>query len=155
MKFYIRQKIFALFDEFEVYSEDGNVAYKIKNHGILSHEFAVFNVRENKTFNITESIFRLFNQFKITTPDITLDICTQKFHMFKYVLEYEWLGWTLKSSMPAYSYNCYDRSNNLIFTVKQKIFSFTDYYEIDIINTNKIDMAIIMMICMDALECNR
>ena len=65
MKLILKQKMFSLLDSFDVYSEDGSIAYKVKGELALAHKLKIYSPEGNELGEVSQKIISITPTFEL------------------------------------------------------------------------------------------
>lgn len=69
MKLLLKQRFFSWFDSYDVYYEDGSVAFKVKGEPAWGHLLRIFDALGSYLATVKEKIFTFMPQFEIFYGD--------------------------------------------------------------------------------------
>ena len=69
MKLLLKQRFFSWFDSYDVYYEDGSVAFKVKGEPAWGHLLRIFDAPGSYLATVKEKIFTFMPQFEIFYGD--------------------------------------------------------------------------------------
>lgn len=155
MRLLIKQRVFAWGDTYDIYDEAGNVKYVVKAEIFaLGHQLHVYDAMGNKVGRINQKLLTLLPQFEITVGGRMLGTIKKQFTFFvpKYDIDYN--GWHAEGDMLGWNYEVYCGPRTVMQVSKQWL-SWGDTYTIDIVDTRDELEAIMLVIAIDAANCDK
>lgn len=150
MKLYIQQRVFAIGDKFEIYSEAGNVAFYVEGFNFLGHQRTVYDANDNEVGYIQQKLMRLTPSFEVYLSGRgLLGQVSKKITLFFNDYNVDYNDWYISGDLFGWNYEIAD-NNRSIASISKKIVSFGDCYEIDIPNAGDVEEVIMLVLAIDA-----
>lgn len=155
MQLLIKQRVFSWSDTYDVYDENGNPKYFVKNEVFsLLHKIHVQDMQGNEVGIIKE-------QFKFFVPRFEIEIggrfcgsIEKRFTLFRPKYDLDYNGWRCEGDFLAWNYDVYEGCSSVVHISKQ-LFQWGDTYAIDILNPQDEIMALMLVIAIDAANCSQ
>ena len=151
MKLYVNEKLFSLHNKFYVKDENDLDVYEISSKIIsIGDKTTISDMSGNSIAYIEQEILHIMPHYNIYINNEFVFKISKKFQLFKndYLLSN---GYRVEGNFFALDFTIYDDANNQIGSIKRKLISIGDKYEIDIDDVSKkeIILSIIVAITND------
>lgn len=151
MKFYIKQKMFSLRQNFYVTDENGTDVFQVKGELMslrgIKH---VLDMEGNELATISRELMKLFPTFNVEIGGEHAFTLRQRFSWFKTNLDVDGLGWTIQGNYFDHEYQIDDGSKAIGF-ISKKYFALSDSFEIEVLNPENVLYVITMVLAVDAI----
>ena len=155
MKLILKQKMFSLLDSFDVYSEDGSIAYKVKGELALAHKLKIYSPEGNELGEVSQKIISITPTFELYEKGKKIGSIKKKLlKLFGSAYSIESLGWTAKGNFTERNYSIHDSNGNLVATIKKQLLNLTDTYVLDVANPQNALHVLMFVIAIDAEKCS-
>ena len=156
MKLLFRQKMFSLLDAFDVYGEDGNIAYKVKSELAIGHKMKIFSPQGDELGEVRQKVISVTPTFELYERGKKIGGIKKKlFKLFGSEYSIDSLGWTAKGNFTEWNYSINDSNGNLVATIGKQLLNLTDTYVLDIVNPQQALHVLMFVIAIDAEKCSR
>lgn len=153
MRLLIKQRVFSWTDSYDIYDEYGNVRYFVKAELIsLGHQLHVYDACHNEIGTIRQKLFCLLPEFEIETDGIVRGRIQKKFSFFNPRYEVDFNGWRVEGNFMGWDYDVYSGCSAIIH-ISKELFRWGDTYVIDIVNPVDEVMGMMLVIAIDAANC--
>ena len=151
MKLYVNEKLFSIHNKFYIKDENNLDVYEISSKIIsIGDKTTITDMQGNKVAYIEQELFHIMPNYNVYINNQFVFKIIKKFKMFKndYVLSN---GYRVEGNFMMLNFVVYDENNIQIGSIKKKLFSIGDKYEIDINDVSKkeIVLAIVVAITND------
>lgn len=155
MKLILKQKMFSLLDSFDVYSEDGSIAYKVKGELALAHKLKIYSPEGNELGEVSQKIISITPTFELHENGKKIGSIKKKLlKLFGSAYSIESLGWTAKGNFTERNYSIHDSNGNLVAKINKQLLNLTDTYVLDIVNPQHALHVLMFVIAIDAEKCS-
>ncbi|WP_455721866.1 LURP-one-related/scramblase family protein [Agathobacter sp.] len=154
MKLLIKQRVFSWTDTYDVYDENGNPKYLVKNEMFsLVHRIHVTNMNGREIGRIIQNFTLFVPKFDVEIGGRPFGTIEKKFTLFypKYELNYN--GWRCEGDFLAWDYDVYSGCSAVVH-ISKELFHWGDTYVIDIADPKDEIMALMLAIAIDAANCS-
>ena len=154
MKLYVNEKLFSIHRKFYEKDENDVDVYEISSKVIsLGDKTTISDMRGNKIAYIEQEILHIMPNYNIYIGDDLICKISKKLQLFKndYTLSN---GYSVKGNFLMFDFTLYDNENNEIGNIKRKLISIGDKYEINIIDLNKKELVLAIVVAI-ANDVNR
>ena len=156
MKLIIKQKMFSLFDAFDVYGEDRKIAYKVKGELSLGHKLKIFNPQGDELGEVSQKLISVTPTFELYEKGKKIGSIKKKlFKLFGSAYSIESLGWTAKGNFSEWNYTIKDSKGKMVAKIGKQIFNLTDTYVLDVADPQDALHVLMFVIAIDAEKCSR
>lgn len=152
MKFYVKQKVFSLRDSFNVYDENQKPVYRVTGKFISLRNKIEFMDHEGKLLYCSDKkILSILPQYFIYDPTGQQVVSVKKKFSIKPKFHVNIFGEEAKINGSFWQYNFeIETKNGIVATIRKKIISFGDSYEIDIADNEKnFELLLYLVIVID------
>lgn len=152
MNLYMKQKVFALKDKFDVYDAEESTLYRIEGKMISAHaKHYVYDPLGNQVAFIHQKILSLMPKFFIELADGATHEVKSKFKLAHEKAVIEDLGIEIEGSFLQHDYTI-TQNGQEIATVHQKWLSWGDTYELSINEGADEVLVLSLVLCFDILH---
>lgn len=155
MRLLFKQRLFSWFDSYDIYYEDGSVAYTVKGQLSWGHKLVIFDPEGNEVGMVNQKVLTLLPQFEIYERGELIG-CLKKELSFlhpRYDIDYN--GWHVEGTWTEWNYTITDRDGNTVATIGKELFNLTDTYVIDVNDPADALYALMFVLAIDAEKCSR
>ena len=154
MRLMIKQRVFSWGEKFDIYDEQGNVKYFVKGEVFsFGHKLHVYDKYEQEIGSVHEKIFSFPKQFEIIMNGSVRGYITKQFTFFCQKYDIDFNGWHIDGDFLAWEYDVYS-ANRAIMHIHKEWISWGDTYLIDIENPADELMAVMLVVAIDAANCD-
>lgn len=153
MELRIRQRLFSWFDSYEVYGEDGSVAYTVKGELALGHQLRIYDCSDRPLGLVKQVVLSFLPAFQLSQDGQYIGTLHRKMTLFHTVYEIEELGWRAEGDFPSWNYQLTDAEGRTTAMVSKKLLNLTDTYVLDIPDPRDALLVLMIVIAIDAALC--
>ena len=149
MKLYMKQKVFSLKQDFNIYDHNQTPLFRISGKLFsLGRQLRIYDaLTDEELAYVKETPFRLLTQLKIYRDNDYVATIQQKLTFFKTKMAIQDLGWTIEGDFLDWHYVIKDADHQTIAEVEAKLLSWSDTFEITIDDT-EVDPVIVLAIIL-------
>ena len=155
MKLIFKQRLLSVSDSYDIYDEFGNTEYIVKGEIGLSHRFRIYNNRNIELAYIKQSLFKIFPEFKMYINGNYVGCVKKRFSLLKPIFTVKCKGLYIEGDIFELNYKIKDNCNHVIASINKKLFSFSDKYVLNVKNREDVLHALVIVLSIDALKCNK
>ena len=155
MKLIFKQRLLSVLDSYDIYDEFGNTEYIVKGEIGLSHRFRIYNNRNIALAYIKQSLFKIFPEFKMYINGNYVGCVKKRFSLLKPIFTVKCKGLYIEGDIFELNYKIKDNCNHVIASINKKLFSFSDKYVLNVKNREDVLHALVIVLSIDALKCNK
>ncbi len=153
MQLLIKQRIFSWFDSFDVCDQQGQMTYSVVGQFDFGHRLEVYDSNNQHVATLKQEVISLLPRFYIEINDQRLGTVTKDLNMFMPSLTVDFNGWFVQGDVLAWHYQIYD-GNKQVATISKQILQFVDTYVLDISNEQDALYVLMVVLAIDAAQCN-
>lgn len=154
MRLLIKQRVFSWSDTYDILDEQGNVRYFVQAEIFtLGHQIHVYDAGHRELAVIHERILTFLPAFEIEIGGRMVGTIQKKFAMFRPRYEVNYNGWQVEGDFMGWDYDvcCGGRS---IMHISKELLHWGDTYVIDISDPAQELEGILLVIAIDAANCD-
>ena len=155
MKLIFKQRLLSVLDSYDIYDEFGNTEYIVKGEIGVSHRFRIYNNRNIELAYIKQSLFKIFPEFKMYINGNYVGCVKKRFSLLKPIFTVKCKGLYIEGDIFELNYKIKDNCNHVIASINKKLLSFSDKYVLNVKNREDVLHALVIVLSIDALKCNK
>ncbi len=136
MKLYIKQKLFSIKQDFNIYNDKGQEVYEVKGE-LLSWGRKLHLIdaqsKEEVAF-LKQKVLSLFVHMDVFVDGDHMTAIKQKFSLFKPKFVINDLDWTIEGNIWQHDFTIRNAKGRTIAKFHKKFLSWSDTFEIDIVD---------------------
>ena len=150
-------KVLTLHHQIDITDENEQVVYQAWSKFFsLRDKTDITDAAGNQVAHIERKIFTIHQRHFVTMADGTqFQISNELFHLIKDITNIEELGWQLRGNIAGLNFELYDRNEEIIAVIGQKMFSIHDKYCIDIYKPEYEDRIVAILITLQHMIKDR
>lgn len=149
---YIEQKMFSLWGTYDVYDEEGRIAYKVKGSPSLTRTLTVFDAEDNEAGTIHQVLMSLLPTFEIMRHKEKIGTLQKKLSFLHPKLIMHYLDWHAEGNIWGWDYTVYDGAGQTIGTIQTKIWHLTDQFSIEYVKECDALPLLMLVLAIDAIQ---
>ena len=151
MKLYIKQKVFAIGDKFNVTDAEGQIRYTVEGELIsLGKRLHIFDSSHRELALVKQKLLTLLPRFLVLVNGQETAQIARKMAMFRSKFLVEGLGWEVIGEVLQHDYTIRDNGRT-IAAIHKKWMSWGDSYEMDIADDADEITALAVVLAIDAV----
>ena len=155
MKLIFKQKFFSWFDSYDIYHEDGSVAYTVKGQLAWGKCLNVYGADGGYLGTVKQKLLTFLPAFEIYLGDEYAGIIRKEFSFFKPAFGIDYLGWHVDGDLFEWDYTIYDSVGSQVAIVSKELLRLTDTYAIDVTNPDFALNVLMLVMAIDAEKAMR
>lgn len=155
MRLLFKQRFFSWLDSYDVYYEDGSIAYTVKGQLAWGHCLKIFDSQGYELGTVQEKIFTWMPKFELYVGNAYAGCISKEFTLFKPRYNIECNGWQVQGDMMEWNYGIYGPAGDLVAAVSKELWNLTDTYVIDVAQPQDALVALMFVLAIDAEKCSR
>jgi len=154
MKLYMKQKVFSLKQDFEIYDENKQAYFRVDGQLLsIGRKMRIFDARtEEEVAFIKEIVLTLFAKMEVYRQDELVAVIKQKFSFLRPKFEIEEIGWHIEGDFWGYNYAILDTNGATVASIQKKILSWSDTYEFEINDDKDTVTVMAVILAIDAIR---
>ena len=151
MQLLIKQRVFSWSDTYDIYDEQGNKKYFVKNEFIsLGHRLHVYDAAHNEIGFIKQKLFCFLPTFEIEWNGQLMGHIEKRFALFRPKYDVDFMGWRAEGDFMGWDYDVYEACSAVVH-VHKKLLSWGDMYVIEYDNPSN-EIPALLLVCGLYLE---
>lgn len=155
MKLLFKQRFFSWFDSYDIYYEDGSVAFSVEGKLDWGHRLHILDAYGKHIATVKQEIFTFLPRFQLYVGDNLIGRIRKQFTFFKPSFLLDFNGWRVEGDFLEWDYSVLDASGGVVATVSKDLFHLTDTYVIDVADPTDCLRALMITLAIDAEKCSR
>ena len=155
MRLWFKQRFFSWFDSYDVYNEDGSVAYTVEGKLAWGHCLHILDAAGNHIGTVKERVFSLLPRFEMYIGERYVGSIQKQFAFFAPRYDIDCNGWQVEGSFMEWDYTVRSGCGCLVATISKELFHWTDTYSIDVVDPADALCALMLVLAIDAEKCSR
>ena len=155
MRLIFKQRLFAWFDSYDIYDEQGQTAYTVKGQLAWGHCLKIFDARGQEVGTVKQRILTFLPKFELYLGNQYLGCISREFTLFRPTYHIECNGWRVEGNWLEWDYRVLDRYGNLVAAISKELWRWTDTYVIDVQDPKNALCALMLVLAIDAEKCSR
>ena len=152
MQLYLKQRIFTWFDSFDIYHEDGSVAYTVQGQLSWGHKLEVLDAEGRYLGMVRERALTFLPQFEMYQGDEYLGCIYREFTILRSRFTLDYQGWSLDGDILGWDYELRDMQGRTVATIAKELWRLGDTYVLDI---ERPEDAFYVVMAVLAIDCSR
>lgn len=155
MKLFIKQRVFAWGDKYDVYDESGEARYYVESELFtFGHQIHVYDKRTGREVGfVSERLLSWLKCFDITMQGREVGTVQRKFSFFIPEYEVDFMGWQVEGDFMEWDYSAY-RNGRCVLTISKELFTWGDTYTLDFPDSADEVPGLLLVIAIDAANCD-
>ena len=154
MRLYFKQRFFSWFDSYDIYAEDGTVAYTVEGKLAWGHCLHILDAAGRHIATVKERVLTFLPKFEMYVGDNYVGCIEKEFTFFSPRFHIDCKGWDVEGSFLEWDYTIRS-GGRTVATVSKELFRWTDTYVIDVANPADALCALMLVLAIDAEKCSR
>ena len=154
MRLLFKQRLFSWLDSYDIYYENGDVAFTVQGRLSWGHRLHVLDASGRHIATLQERVLTLLPKFELYIGDQYVGCIRKEFTLFRPRFTVECNGWDIQGDFFAWDYRIVGQGGRTVATVSKQIFRLTDTYVIDVENPQNALLALLVVLAIDAEKCS-
>ncbi len=155
MRLRFKQRFFSWLDSYDIYTEDGEVAYTVKGQLAWGHKLKIFDASGSEVGTVQQVVLTFLPKFEMYQGENYLGCIKKELTFFKPKFTIDCNGWQMEGNFFEWDYTILDGSGNTVATVTKEVWNWTDTYALDIVNPADALQVLMLVLAIDAEKCSR
>ena len=155
MRLRFKQRFFSWLDSYDIYTEDGEVAYTVKGQLAWGHKLKIFDASGSDVGTVQQVVLTFLPKFEMYLGENYLGCIKKELTFFKPKFTIDCNGWQMEGNFFEWDYTILDGSGNTVATVTKEVWNWTDTYALDIANPADALQVLMLVLAIDAEKCSR
>lgn len=155
MRLLIKQRVFSWTDSYDVYDEYQNPKYFVKaEYFSLTHQLHVYDRRDNEVGLISQRFLTFLPKFDIYLHGRSVGSIQKRFSFFIPQYEVDMKQWHVEGDFLGWDYDVFSGREKAAH-ISKELFHWGDTYVIDFVHPEDEEMALLLVIAIDAANCSQ
>ncbi len=154
MKLYFKQRFFSWFDSYDIYYEDGSVAYSVEGKLSWGHCLHILDASGRHIATLKERVLTFLPKFDLYVGEECVGTICKEFTLFHPSFALDFCGWTVDGSFLEWDYTISDQGRQ-VASISKELLHWTDTYTIDVNEPDDALYALMVVLAIDAEKCSR
>ena len=155
MRLIFKQRLFAWFDSYDIYYENGQVAYTVKGQLAWGHCLKIYDSTGLEVGTVKEKVLTFLPQFELYLENQYVGKVTKEFTFLRPKFNIDCGGWTVDGNFMEWDYAIRDHNGRQVAYVSKEALNLTDTYVMDIAEPGDALMVLMLVLAIDAEKCSR
>lgn len=155
MRLRFKQRFFSWLDSYDIYTEDGEVAYTVKGQLAWGHKLKIFDASGSEVGTVQQVVLTFLPKFEMYLGENYLGCIKKELTFFKPKFTIDCNGWQMEGNFFEWDYTILDGSGNTVAPVTKEVWNWTDTYALDIANPADALQVLMLVLAIDAEKCSR
>ena len=152
MQLYLKQRIFTWFDSFDIYYEDGSVAYTVQGQLSWGHKLEVLDAEGRYLGMVRQRVMTFLPQFEMYRGDEYLGCIYREFTLLRSSFSLDYQDWSMDGDVLGWDYELRDQQGRTVATISKELWRLGDTYVLDIAQPED---AFYVVMAVLAVDCSR
>ena len=155
MRLLFKQRFFSWFDSYDIYYEDGSLAYVVKGQLSWGHCLKIYDPMGQELGTVQERVFTWMPKFEIYLGTQYMGSISKEWSLFTPRYNIDFNGWHIQGDWTEWDYSIFGPQGNVVATVSKQLWNLTDTYVIDVAYPDDSLCALMFVLAIDAEKCSR
>ena len=155
MKLWFKQRFFSWFDSYDIYHEDGSIAFTVEGKLSWGHRLHILNPQGQHIATVQQRVLTFLPQFEFYIADVLVGMLRKEFTLFRPAYDLDWNGWHVDGDFFEWEYSIYNGGSAEVARISKELFHWTDTYTIDVARSEDALAALMVVLAIDAEKCSR
>ena len=155
MRLLFKQRFFSWLDSYDVYHEDGTVAYTVKGQLSWGHCLRIFDPAGNYVGTVKERVFAWLPKFELYLGETYAGMVCKKWSWFRPKYLFECNDWSVEGDFFEWDYTIVSASRGTVAVIGKELLNWTDTYSLDIKDPADALLVLMFTLAIDAEKCSR
>lgn len=155
MKLYFKQRFFSWFDSYDIYAEDGSVAYTVEGQLSWGHCLHILNPQGDHIATVQQKVLTFLPKFEFYIQDQYAGMLQKEFTFFRPSYRLDFNGWHVEGNWVEWDYQILREDGSTAAIIRKELFHWTDTYTIEVEDSRDALCALMVVLAIDAEKCSR
>ncbi len=155
MKLLFKQRMFSWLDSYDIYYEDGSVAYTVKGQLSWGHCLKIFDPEGHEIGTVKEKVLTWMPRFEVYLGEQYIGSISKEFTFFKPKYNIDFNGWQIQGDWTEWDYTILGPMGDVLAVISKELWNWTDTYTIDVMSPDDALYALMFVLAIDAEKCSR
>ena len=154
MRGIFKQRLFSWLDSYDIYREDGSVAFTVQGKLSWGHRLHVLDPAGRHIATLQERVLTFLPKFELYIGDQYVGCIRKEFTLFRPRFTVDCNGWDVQGDFFAWDYQIVGPNGRAVATVSKQLLRLTDTYVIDVENPQNALLCLLVVLAIDAEKCS-
>lgn len=155
MKLLFKQKMFAWFDSYNIFDEDGETVYTVKGQFSWGRCLKIFNPQGEEIGMLKQKVFAMMPTYEMYRNGEYWGNIKRAFSPLKPKFKVACNGWEVDGNFIAWDYSVVNSNGGTVAKLSKELFHLTDTYSLDIVNPEDALGVLMIALAIDADKAAR
>lgn len=154
MKLHFQQRLFSWLDSYDIYNENGTVAYTVEGQLDWGHCLHILDVSGRHIGTVRERVMSFLPRFELIIGEQKVGEIRKELTFFRPRFQLDCRGWQVEGDLFEWDYRVTDTAGRLVMTAEKQLLHWTDTYLLDIGDDRDALYALMIVLAIDAAKCS-
>ncbi|MBQ4308782.1 MAG: LURP-one-related family protein [Lachnospiraceae bacterium] len=155
MKLLFRQRFFSWFDSYDIWYEDGSLAYTVEGQLSWGHKLHILDASGRHVGTVKERVISFLPKFQMFYMGEFIGEIRKQWTVLRPRFMVDMNGWTVRGDLLNWDYQVFAPGGYEVAVISKRLFRLTDTYEIDVVNPADALFVLMLALAIDAEKCTR
>ena len=155
MKLLFKQRFFSWFDSYDIYHEDGSVAYTVEGKLSWGHCLHILSPQGEHIATVQQRVLTFLPKFELYEGETCIGTLKKELTFFKPKYNIDFNGWHVEGDVFEWDYTITGPDGGTVAAVSKEPFHWTDTYVLDITDPKDALYVLMFVLAIDAEKCSR
>ena len=155
MKLLFKQRFFSWLDSYDIYYEDGSVAYTVEGRLAWGHKLVISGPDGCELATVCEEVLTFLPRFTLYLGEREIGQVKKELTFFSPSFRMDCRGWQIDGDFLQWDYTIADAQGELIATISKELFHWTDTYVLDVKEPENALYVLMIALAIDAARCSQ
>lgn len=155
MKLLFKQRFFSWFDSYDIYYEDGTVAFTVEGKLSWGHKLHILNAGGGHIATVKQTVMSFLPRFELYEGNAYIGCVKKRWDFFQNNYAIDFRGWNVRGDIFGLNYCIVDAYGYIKAYVSKQLLNFTDTYVIDVADPADALHALMFTLAIDAEKCSQ
>ncbi|MEG1390525.1 MAG: hypothetical protein RSD07_09170 [Angelakisella sp.] len=153
MKLLFKERLFSWLDSYDVYDEEGAVAFTVKGRLALGHCLEIYDKYGEHVGTVKEELLTLLPRFAIYKGDTYIGEIRKKLSFLRPVYTLDYSDWEVQGNIWEWDYRVTNGLGQEVLYVSKQLFNFTDTYILELSDPQNTLLSLMIVLAIVAAQC--
>ena len=152
MKYYLKENFRFLYDEGQIYDENGDVAYTFEKETLFLPKISLYDSMGAPVGRIETELSFFLREYSIYLYDDYAGKIKQEFRFLSHGLNLDDLGWHIEGDFLAWNYQILDENGDIVADMEQELFHLTKHFNIEVYDEKDRDLVMLVVMAINQYD---
>lgn len=155
MKLLFKQRFFSWLDSYDIYYEDGSVAYTVEGQLAWGHKLVICGPDGRELGMVREEVLTFLPRFALYLGEQEIGEVRREWSFLRPSYALDCMGWQIEGDFLQWDYTVTDSQGALVATISKELFHWTDTYVLDVAEEKNALYVLMIALAIDAAQCSK